>query len=106
MTQTQLRHPTLDEIAEEVEKVRNIPTEQQKNIWDNTLREYRRIFKEGFPRFMVLMNDKSFLLNLSYNEDFLRRAGIPKNKVDKHWHVIRAATASLYYDQLIRIKFA
>lgn len=97
-----LTHPAEQDIIAHLRVVRGWTPEQKLIIQDNVITFYRKHFGEGMPKVLASFNDFDFLLNLSYDEMFCKRANIPYHRIDEFWEDLRAAVADFYWLQLAR----
>jgi len=83
-------------ISAEMPRIMGWTDEQKKILWENTLCYFLRN-KWEFPDAIKVMFDECFKVNLAYERDFCRDAGIDYAEIDLRWDDIRAAIALRYF---------
>ena len=91
--------PTLMDIAREIPRVRKYCFDEQENLWNNTVREFRK-HHCSVPLVLWQLTSSSFLIQVGEDRTFCEESDIPYNEIDKHWCDVRAAAALWYYDQI------
>jgi len=92
----------IEKFEKNIRQVLDWTSEQSRNLWLNTVRDFERKGKE-LPLLVRVLDDEkgdaNFRRSVEYDRSFAGRAGLVRGCFEKEdWDYVRAGVALMYYD--------